>query len=35
MVCVYILFVCFTRSERHVNAALGKAVNTVMDRKVI
>lgn len=35
MVCVYILFNFFTRSERHGNAALGKAVNTLIDREVI
>lgn len=35
MVCVYILLIFFTRCERHIGAALGKAVNTLIDRKVI
>lgn len=35
MVCVYILFNFFARSERHDNAALGNPVNTLIDRKAI
>lgn len=34
-VCVYILLIFFTRSKAHISAALGKAVNTLTERKVI
>lgn len=35
MICVYTLVIFFTGRERHIGAALGKAVNTLIDRKVI